>query len=299
MLKIKNHLFHTTIGLILISNLYSQSFKDQGIWNDFHKFNLGKIVFSEKKIVDNSPDPSLVKNSFNLLTPIKGRLYVNKSLANLCADAEKSGKYPVGCFDYTLHPKILLVGVIKINGIEHRELIWDAPNPKAQKEEWTTWWYNFIPELEKPWGDFRESSPEYTFGQIIQSLSPGNHKIDLEFLIKSLDATKDHEISIAKGSINLNFTETQKKIWLYKFKTETQKSVSSSIDNRSDYVMVKNECGNKIEFSIEPSGVSNDFMAGNSRSDYAMKEGDRIKLKYGGVIYTHKKGNKGPVYLCK
>lgn len=81
---------------------------------------------------------------------------------------------------------------------------------------------------------------------------------------------------------------------------ESNSESSSSVDeNQSDYVKIVNDCGDKIDFAVDPSGVQNNSLSGGSSTEISMKPGDKVRLINGGVIYTHTAGSKGPVYLCK
>ena len=76
-------------------------------------------------------------------------------------------------------------------------------------------------------------------------------------------------------------------------------NTNTESENHSDYVKVINECDDKVDFAVDPSGVQNNYLSGGSSTEIAMKPGDKVRLINGGVIYTHAAGSKGPVYLCK
>lgn len=76
-------------------------------------------------------------------------------------------------------------------------------------------------------------------------------------------------------------------------------NANTESENQSDYVKIVNECGDKVDFAIDPSGVQNNYLSGGSSTEISMKPGDKVRLINGGVIYTHTAGSKGPVYLCK
>ncbi len=75
--------------------------------------------------------------------------------------------------------------------------------------------------------------------------------------------------------------------------------INTESENQSDYVKIVNDCGDKIDFAVDPSGVQNNSLSGGSSVEISMKPGDKVRLLNGGVIYTHTVGSKGPVYICK
>lgn len=190
-------------------------YDDQGIWNEFHAENIGKVVFSSEKIVHNNPDERLVKNVFDLTQPIKGRLYLRRSLANRCYELEKSGTYKKGTFDYASYPFLILICDIAVDGVS-KELLALEQLDLTRNQEWTTWWYSFIPEIQGPWNDFSSNTTEWAFGQLIESLQAGNHTVTVSFYLNAPDRWSSERILIADGSFQLSFSEDQKKVWQQK-----------------------------------------------------------------------------------
>ncbi|MBL7922319.1 MAG: hypothetical protein JNJ40_18535 [Bacteroidia bacterium] len=76
-------------------------------------------------------------------------------------------------------------------------------------------------------------------------------------------------------------------------------NTNTESENQSDYIKIINECVDKVDFAVDPSGVQNNYLSGGSSTEIAMKPGDKVRLINGGVIYTHTAGSTGPVYLCK
>lgn len=304
-MKLKYSLYFAGLCLALTQPCLAQ-YKDQGIWNDFHKANLGKIVFSEKKIIHNSPDPALVKTSFDLTKPIKCRLYFAKSVANTCLEAEKSGKFKKGNFEYKAGDLVRVKGVFKVDGVEQKHGILDLLQDQTKIQEWTTWWYSLLPEDHKGFNSFSENTPEYAMGKIINDLSPGKHKIVLTFYVMALDQHSDEKVEISKGEFTLEFTDMNKMAWESKQLFEGDSNSSSEMkdaesDLLEDYVTFKNNCAYKIdiEYTSLGSTYSNTFINSSSQQDIKMRTGDQLRTKEGTVLYTHKAtGSSKTVYLC-
>lgn len=110
----------------------------------------------------------------------------------------------------------------------------------------------------------------------------------------STDNTKP-DVSITEESNQTNSSTTESSN-----SSETSAdNANAENENQSDYVKIVNECGDKVDFAVDPSGVQNNSLSGGSSMEISMKPGDKVRLLNGGVIYTHTLGNKGPVYICK
>jgi hypothetical protein len=282
-----------------------KSFEDQKIWNDFHKQHLGEVVFSAEKITHDTPDASLIKTIFNIEQPIKGRLYLQKSLFNYYYDLENSNKYPKGT--WCTHGVGKIGFQMSINGKVIKTAYLNMANQSAQT--WTTVYYDFINQAKMfAWNTHQSVEMDTYFHEAIQSLNPGTHQVSIVFYPLS-PYTKDKGNVFAKGSFILQFTEDEKNSWIKSYgqsdvntqstETSTENNETSEDSNQSDYVVIINDCGDKVEFAIDPSGVQNDYLSGGGKTEISMKQGDKIRLLNSGVVYTHISGNKGPVYICK
>ena len=289
-------LFILAAGSALSS--FAQAFKDQGIWNEFHKQNLGKIVFSSEKIVHNSPNPKLVKTQFNLSDVIKGRLYLDKSLANRCAALESSGKYAADEFNYDKFKVIKLEANIYVDGVL-QSTFYDAPGEEAQRTEWTTWWYGFTPYSENHWYDFNENTPEYEFGKVLRDLGPGKHTIRISYSLCSLNPRFNSRVEIAKGQFQLNFDEKAKAAWLEKHREmdevreveepdEYEQSPGRVEEAVNRYVEIKITNNLSTEFKYYYNGGQNYINSGGVKS-YTCNPGDKF--------YFNTNGSSGKLFL--
>lgn len=285
------------------NNVFCQ-YQDQGIWNEFHKNNLGRIVFSSEKIIHNSPDPKLVRDTFDLRRPIKGRLYLDKSLANKCAEVEARGVYEKGVFNYAIHSNVHVQMDMNINSQTQYKIILPAIPSAIQVQEWTTWWYAFIPEGSFNWKEFPENSAEYCFGNAIENLAAGNYQIEVIFYLCCLDRSYNYKIEIAKGGFVLSFNENDKKFWSGKSQAENRSSDESNDSNNqtaSEYVTFKNNCPDRMDIEYDSNGTTytNTFINSGSQLEIRMRTGDQLRTKQGVVLYTHTYGSASSIYLCK
>lgn len=280
-------------------------FEDQGIWNEFHKNNLGRFVFSSDKIIHNAPDPNLVKDTFDLTQPIKARLYLAKSLANKCAELEASSLYEKDAFNYTLFKQIDLLAEIKIDGLEPIIFKMAVIESYAQKQEWTTWWYSLIPEENSDWKRYPENALEYNFGKAVSTLAAGIYKVQLSFSMRALNPKIETTIPLATGSFFLVFSESNRKVWLNGMQAVDSDShdepIQSDAEIPSEYVVFKNNCSEKIDVEYDSNGstYSNTFIVSGGEIEFKMRTGDQLRSKEGTVLYTHTYGSSTTIYLCR
>jgi hypothetical protein len=298
-----------TVILALFTSIitFSQEFKDQGIWNDFHKLNLGKIVFSSEKIVHNAPNPSLQKKEFDLFDQIKGRIYIEKSLANWCNDLEKSGKYAQDEFNYSkFNSRIRLKGIITVDGVEQTDFMMDNLIEEAKKTEWTTWWYGFVSFKDSPYYQMTESTPENAFGKTIKKMNPGKHSVKITYYLLSLNIRYSSQIEIASGEFTLNVDANKKTEWLKLCDEEKLTYEESRSEPNSDLVVEEtvNPNNQKIEESkyIEikiTNDVSGDFrFYYNGGQNYINSGGVRtFTCEFGQKFYLNTNGSQGKMFL--
>lgn len=293
-------------SLICFVQTFAQTFKDQGFWNDFHKENTGKIVFSSDKIVHNNPDPKLVKTEFNLFDQIKGRIYISKSLANLCEELEKSGKYATDEFNYTkFSDRIRLKGVISIDGVVQSDYMIDNLTDYAKKTEWTTWWYSFVGFKDSPYFNQTETTPEYAFGKALKSISAGKHKINISYYMLSLNPRYNTQIEIASGEFTLNVDAKKKAEWLTINSEENYANdIESPTDNNTN--ASSNTSGSteqKQESKYVEIKLTNDLSGDfkfyfNGGQNYINSGGVRtFTCEIGQKFYFNTNGSQGKMFL--
>jgi hypothetical protein len=305
-MKITRSILILTFGSlnVLAQNDVQYPFNDQGIWNDFHKKNVGKIVFSSQKIFHNSPDESLVEDTFDLTQPIKARIYIDKSLANKCAELEASGLHEKDAFNYALYKRIDLQGALQIDGLEPILFTMPVIESSAQKEQWTTWWYSLIPEENVNWKVYPENAWEYVFGKTISALSAGTHQVKISISMHCLDPKFAQTVPLVNGSFVLAFSESDRKVWLNKMQNVEADSqnepIQSDAEIPSEYVIFKNNCREKIDIEYDSNGstYSNTFIVSGGQVEFKMRTGDQLRNKDGTVLYTHSYGSSTTIYLC-
>lgn len=283
--------------------LVAQEFKDQGIWNDFHQKNLGKIVFSSEKIVHNSPDPKLEKTEFNLFDQIKGRIYIDKSLANWCNELEKSGKYQKDEFNYTKYSsRIRIKGIITVDGVEQSDFMIDNLIDQAKKTEWTTWWYGYVSFKDSPYYNMSETTPENAFGRTIKKMAPGKHSVKISYYLLSLNPSFDSKVEIASGQFILNVDATKKAEWLELYNEElviTELASSElNIEEPSVVTSPKTEESRYIEVKIT-NDMSGEFkFYYNGGQNYINSGGVRtFTCEIGQKFYFNTNGSQGKLFL--
>lgn len=294
------------VSLISFVQTFAQSFKDQGFWNDFHRENTGKIVFSSDKIVHNSPDPKLVKTEFNLFDQIKGRVYISKSLANLCEELDKSGKYSQDEFNYTkFNDRIRLKGVISVDGVVQSDYMIDNLIDYAKKTEWTTWWYSFVGFKDSPYFNQTETTPEYAFGKALKSISAGKHKIKISYYMLSLNPRYNSQIEIASGEFTLNVDAKKKEEWLSINSEENYGNVeeSSSENSSNSSSNTSSSSQQKQENKYVEIKITNDLNGDfkfyyNGGQNYINSGGVRtFTCEKGQKFYFNMNGSQGKVFL--
>jgi hypothetical protein len=281
----------------------SKLYKDQGIWNEFHGKNIGKIIFSSEKIFADNPNPSFAKSSFSLNEFIRGRIYLDKSVLNIYQDLENSGVYPKNTW---FEKDIILLGYrIWINHIQKAVFTVNfAKTPSA--EVWTTFYYDFVHMDKITYWDspHQYKDVDYYFNTLIRDLDSNEYSIKIECFLPSPDGNFQSE-NIAEGSFTLQFDHEDKDIWMRTFganhheyiihsSTEMEEKVEETIE--ANYVTVVNWSGKRIDIEICEKGQNygkTDFMNDGSRSEYWMNVGDTIRLRESrGIIYTHTAHNR-------
>ncbi|KOY86199.1 hypothetical protein AD998_08605 [bacterium 336/3] len=281
----------------------SELYKDQGIWNEFHGKNVGKIIFSTEKILADNPNPSFEKTSFRLNEFIRGRVYLDKSVLNIYKTLESSGVYPSNTWYET---DIVLLGYrILINDVEKAVFSVNfARTPSA--EIWTTFYYDFVHMDKMNYWDspHQYKDVDYYFNTLLRNLEPDEYSVGIECFLPSPNGSFQSE-SIAKGSFTLKFNKEDKDHWVHTFganhyeymvhsSTENENSTDDTV--QANYVTVINWSGKRIDIEVCEKGQSygkTDFIHDNARSEYLMNVGDTIKLKESRVIiYTHTANNR-------
>lgn len=131
----------------------------------------------------------------------------------------------------------------------------------SMNQEWTTWWYSFIPEFAQPWNYISSNNPEWAFGQIVQTLNPGNHRVNITAYLDAPSPYSTKRVKIAEGNFNLSFTKDQKGIWEEKYGykeqeaveyvyEETEETTSSTGSNTSNSSNTSSNAATYIEFKI-------------------------------------------------
>lgn len=253
--------------------------KDQGIWNDFHRENLNKVVYSYKKIVHNAPDASLKRNSFDLTTPIIARLYLEKSIKNYCAEFESAGTHSVGTWNNNEIKSVKIL--FKVNGVVKKEGHIAYTTSSETYKEWTTWYYEIIPESPIPWnvgeGFDTKATLRNFFGEFVQKAEPGTYKISYEFYLNGKN--KEQSKALAVGEFDLKFNADQKKAW---DKNYGEADLFSLPSEGAYQVKILNSGSSKIPFTIVRPGKTSYDNALSPNKDVTAKLNPGDKIIVGG-----------------
>lgn len=94
-----NNFLNETMGKLDAMKYKKDPVVDNGLTNDFHKANVGKIVFSKQEIVKATSSDAQLGKSFAATDDIYGRVYLSQSLTN---EAYSIGVYPTNNFRYRI-----------------------------------------------------------------------------------------------------------------------------------------------------------------------------------------------------
>ncbi len=156
-----------------------------------HDKNVGKIVFSDQKILAENTNETLFKSTFKIDDPIYGRVYTKTSIKNYAlyrnGDVTSSAK---------VNDKSYLYIKIFIDGVDQSFLFANDDNG-GKYETWNSWQI-FVSAR----GDDAKNN-KATVVEAFNKLSPGNHKIKLQCF--GGENNIDYTIQpIAEGEFTLN-----------------------------------------------------------------------------------------------
>lgn len=239
-----------TIATVLIALMgiaaNSQSANDT--ISEFHRQNMGQIIFSSEYIDEANPNPVLARDSFALPDYIKARLYLEKRLADYYHEAEASGKYPEGT--WIVAKKVSMACRIKVNG-EEKALIYTDFLLEYQQTNWTTIFYPLTNETEMHWQVPDYGSPMPAFSQIIRELTPGTHHISMEYFLTT--PTREYLGKLlASGSFELSFDEAGRKEYYLNTGKERYFKGPGIGAHR---VTITNSCNKPINYKISRAGI--------------------------------------------
>jgi hypothetical protein len=162
---------------------------DNGIINDLHRSNVGKVVFSNAEIVKDATSSSNFKNSFNLGDDIYSRVYLDKSFTNEGNSIGYISQFTDFHLRMTVEGQkfdVLPNTKIDPSGVQQPCLIegpWGYPLSKVAedpeiKDKWTTFQIAISPKQTEvkdyPSAEYRD------FFYRMYQLPVGKHKVKLE-----------------------------------------------------------------------------------------------------------------------
>ncbi len=284
----KHTLWLAALALLMASrNARSAPIPDAGIKNDFHRAHLGQFVFSEAKIVNDAPDPKLVRDRFDLTRPMKARLYLPTSIANL---------YDSLGPEYGREAQISIAGRLLVDGKEKSKWPILFVGNATQRETWTTWWYDLVAETPRPWNVISENEFESFFGRAVQSLAPGSHTLRLEILARKADGS-DGPL-MAGGECTLAFSAAQKAAWVAKY---GEQWIFHPPGMPGPYrITLVNACAKPVSYSIlRPGAVYEQTMGEHQNVQTGLGEGDQIVLGGQQLHVITRASNGQTVTLCR
>ncbi|UKN02036.1 hypothetical protein K6119_00720 [Paracrocinitomix mangrovi] len=270
---------------------------DQGVNYDFHKSNVGKILFSKTEIVKEKETSGMFETSFTTADNIYSRVYLPHSVQYECANmgmcfnnaSNVMYRWTVDGGSYSFSKSYYSDGTSTFNGYD-QEVI----------DQWTTW----QPGLSPSSAEGYSSSDLQFFYSMLEFLPEGKHQIKLEIYI---DIPEDEEPTasrseqnchkyttkfgaekvLASGEFTLNVKESDKS----KVKTKTGTLSKAELDKKnqdafigtmeSSGIWLINKCSEAVTVN---TGNCKTTVKGNSSTRITLKKGSLITTESGVVL---------------
>jgi|GEM_PF-4887206 len=261
--------------------------------SEFHKQNIGQIIFSSEYIDANNANPVLIRDSFVLPDYIKALLLLEKDLTDYYHEMEATGKYPVGT--WLVKKKVSMGCRIKVNDVE-KVVFYSDFLPEFQQADFTTICYPLTNETEMHWQMPDYGSPMPHFSKIIRELNPGTHKVYMEYFI----ASPEHDYAgrlLASGSFELSFDEEGRNEY---YMNSGKERYFKGPGIGAYKVTINNSCGATINYKIVRDGVR--IYENGPHAVYGvstrLNKGDQITID-DKVVYTCAGIDNEEIDLCK
>ncbi|BDS10302.1 hypothetical protein [Aureispira anguillae] len=212
---------------------------------DFHKNNVGKVVFSNETIELKNVDASKLKNSFSFGEAIRFRVYYDQPIYNTIAkmvnnkgglDTEGSGNscYPHHKINYYLDGKLVHVGYYRRR--LYNERIAHFPEDAKIISEWITFRGSLY--IDKP---AHEEQTQFKNLVLKMGKLSGKRKLTVEVVAFDYDNKEDASRSkiLATGDIEIDFSKA------VNFKTNPIFCMAAPINNSTALAVLKNHLKNK------------------------------------------------------
>ncbi|MCB9224961.1 MAG: hypothetical protein H6582_12325 [Crocinitomicaceae bacterium] len=264
---------------------------DKGVTYDFHRSNVGKILFAKTEIVKGEENQGMFTSTFTTADNIYSRVYLPHSIQYECANmgmcfnnsSNTFYRWTIDGGSYDFSKSYYSDGRSTFNSYD-QEII----------DQWTTW----QPALSPSSADGYAQSDLQFFYSMLEFLPDGKHQIKLEILI---DIPEDEEPTSARSEQNCKkYTTrfgTEKVLAAGEF-TLTVKNSDKPVVKSKTGTLSKEELDAKNEKAfigtMESSGIwlinkcghSVTVNTGDCKTTVSANSSTRITLKKGSLITT-------------